>query len=177
VFEKSVGFATILLLFLFSQILPFMCFATLLVVVVVVPNSSLRVLLHLLLFLFIPNSPLCVFATFVVFVFVVANFLASCFATFFCCCCYSKFTTSCFATFVVANFLTWCFATFVVVVVPNSPLCVLLHLLFIVLVAPNSLLRDLPTFVVASFASSSSSSRLFSSSAALRSLATRNCAQ
>ncbi len=42
--------------------------------------------------------------------------------------------------------------------------------------APNSPLRDLQLFVVASFASSSSSSRFFSS-AALRSLATRNCAQ
>jgi hypothetical protein len=42
VFEKSVGFATILLLFLLSQILPFVCFATLVVVVVVVPNSVLR---------------------------------------------------------------------------------------------------------------------------------------
>jgi hypothetical protein len=49
VFEKSVGFATILLLFLLSQILPFVYFVNLLVVVV--PNSPLRVLLHLLLFL------------------------------------------------------------------------------------------------------------------------------
>jgi hypothetical protein len=77
VLEKSVGFATILLLFLLSQILPFMCFATLLVLVVV-PNSPLRVLLHLL---FQIHHLICVFATFVV-VFVVANFLASCFVTF-----------------------------------------------------------------------------------------------
>jgi hypothetical protein len=49
----------------------------------------------------------------------------------FCCCfCCLKFSLSC----VLPLF---------VVVVPNSPLRVLLHLLFIVLVAPNSPLRDL----------------------------------
>jgi hypothetical protein len=62
VFEKSVGFATILLLFLLSQILPFVCFATLVVVVVVVPNSPLRdvqllMLPVLLLLLHLGSSP------------------------------------------------------------------------------------------------------------------------
>jgi hypothetical protein len=62
VFEKSVGFATILLLFLLSQILPFVCFATLVVVVVVVPNSLLRdvqllMLPVLLLLLHLGSSP------------------------------------------------------------------------------------------------------------------------
>jgi hypothetical protein len=135
VFEKSVGFAAILLLFLLSQILPFVCFATL---VVVVPNSPLRVLLHLLLFLLFQIHHF-------VFLLHLLFLLSRKFPRLvFChvCCCYSKFTALCFATFVVANFLIWCFATFVVVV-PNSLLCVLLHLLFIVLVAPNSPLRDL----------------------------------
>ncbi len=151
VFEKSVGFAAILLLFLLSQILPFVCFATLVVVVpnfalvfchsffflgfccccccskfttscfatfvvvvVVVPNSPLRVLLHLLLLLLL---------------FQIHHFV---FCYICCCFCCSKFTTLCFCYICCfccrENFLAWCFATSVVVI-PNSPLCVLLHLL------------------------------------------------
>ncbi len=74
----------------------------------------------------------CILSIFLLLLFQIHHFVF----WYICCCfCCSKFTTSCscllakfVGVFVVANFLASCFATFVVVI-PNSPLCVLLHLL------------------------------------------------